>query len=77
VIEAANDTEVEDRINKLMAQLELESDKEEPDETVMGTLLDRGQKVVTQATSSALIQAFTRLAQWFHEHGIAQGLGLG
>ena len=50
VIEAANGTEVEDRINKLMAQLELESDEEEPDETVVGTLLDRGQKVVTQAT---------------------------
>ena len=64
-----------------MAQLELEADEEQPDNEVVGKFLDRGREMVTtvatKATGNLLTHAFDRVVLWFHDHGIAEGFGLG
>ena len=79
VIEAAKGTEVEDRVGRLVTQLGLEADEEEPDQTIVGKTLDRLQDTasteVGQAAGKGLAYAVTRLAQWCYEHGISQATG--
>lgn len=61
VLEAAQGTADEQRVGKIMAQLELEADEDEPDQTVMGKMLDRAEEVAADTISDALKGALNRL----------------
>ena len=77
IIEASRGTDEEDAVSRLVAKIQLEADDEEPDETVVTKAVERLESVATQATSDALVHAITQLAQWVHQHGVLQALGLG
>jgi hypothetical protein len=77
IVDAARGTEIEDRISKLMAQLELEVDEDEPDETIVGKVLDRAEGVAAKAGVDIVVQLVMRAAKYIHDHGIAQLVGLG
>lgn len=68
VVDAACGTEVEDRISKLMAQLELEVDEDEPDETIIDKTLERAEGVATKAGVDLVVQLVMRAANYIHEH---------
>jgi hypothetical protein len=61
VLDAAKGTADEQRIGKIMAQLELEADENDPDQTVIGKVLERAEEVATDTISDALKGALKRL----------------
>lgn len=71
VLESATGTVEEKRVAKLVAQLQLEADEEEPEPTTVSKTLDRLQDTAAKTGSSALILAVGKLA----EHGLRM-LGL-
>ena len=77
VVEAASGTGAEERVAKLIAQLQLEVDEETPEPTIMTTTLDRLQETASKAGSGALVLAVDRLIGYISEHGIPQMLGMG
>ena len=54
VLEAVQGTAEEQRVGKIMAQLELEADEDKPDGTVIGKVLDRAKEVADDTISDAL-----------------------
>lgn len=77
VLQAAKDTSEEARVGKLIAQLQLEADEDTPEATFIDKTVDRLEDAAAKTTSSALTHAVTQLAQYFHDHGIPQALGMG
>lgn len=77
VLAAASQTNEDERVAKLVAQLQLEAEEEEPDSTFVGKTLDRIQDTAAKTGSNALIDAVGRLFQYIHDHGIPQMLGVG
>jgi hypothetical protein len=75
VLDAAQGTPEEQRVGKLMAQLELEADEDEPDQTVMGKVLDRVEDVAADTISDALKTALKRLVHYAAGWYIQQKLG--
>jgi hypothetical protein len=61
VLEAVQGTAEEQRVGKIMAQLELEADEDKPDGTVIGKVLDRAKEVADDTISDALKGALKRL----------------
>lgn len=76
VLEAAAGTSEEDRVSKLVTQLQLEADEQKPESTFVSKTLDRLEDAAAKSTSTGLVYAVTQLAQWFHSQGISQALGL-
>lgn len=76
VLEAAAGTSEEGRVGKLVTQLQLEADEQEPEPTFVSKTLDRLEDAAAKTTSTGLVYAVTQLAQWFHSQGIPQALGL-
>lgn len=77
VLTAASQTNEDERVAKLVAQLQLEAEEEEPDSTFVGKTLDRIQDTAAKTGSGALVDAVGRLLQYIHDHGIPQMLGAG
>ena len=49
------------RVNKVMTQLKLDADEDEPDQTVIGKVLGRAEEVAADTISDALKTALKRL----------------
>jgi hypothetical protein len=62
VIDAAKGTPEEDRVGNVMAQLELEADRDEPDPTIIGKMLDRAQDIADDTINEGLKGALKKLA---------------
>jgi hypothetical protein len=65
VLDAAKGTDVENRVNKLITQLDLEVDEEQPDPSTVEKTLDRLKAVGT--TTVAVLPAIDRLIEFVHD----------
>jgi hypothetical protein len=68
VIEAARGTAEEERVGKLVAQLQLEADEDEPEPATVKKGLERLKGVVVETGSKALGFAVTQLGKYFFKH---------
>ena len=63
VLDSASGTSEEDRVAKIVAQLQLEADEESPDPTTVSKALQRLQDTAAKTGSSALVLAAGQLAE--------------
>jgi tRNA U34 5-carboxymethylaminomethyl modifying enzyme MnmG/GidA len=73
VLDAAKGTDVENPVNKLITQLQLEVDEEQPDPPTVEKTLDRLKAVGT--TTVAVLPAIDRLIEFVHDKLQAIGMG--
>lgn len=61
VLDAAKEAGQQDRVGKLITQLQIEADEDEPEPTIMSTTLDRLENVAKVSGSAALVAATKQL----------------
>lgn len=61
VLDAAKETGQQDRVGKLITQLQIEADEDEPQPTILSTTLDRLENVAKASGSAALVAATKQL----------------
>jgi hypothetical protein len=71
VLEAAKEAGQQDRVGKLITQLQIEAEEDEPESTIMSTTLDRLENVAKASGSAVLVAATKQLITF-----AAQAFGL-